>query len=76
MYYILVRVWTVVAFFVSLLMGYLLVDRLAEMSLFLGCGGGLLLWMVGILLLSAALRPKRSHDLFDERYPPADHRPV
>jgi hypothetical protein len=76
MYYILVRVWTVIAFILTVLIGYVLVESLAELSLFLGCGVGLLLWLVGVLLLAALLRPKRPRDLFDERYPPANHTPA
>lgn len=76
MYYILIRVWTVVSFFITVLLGYVLVDQLAEMSLFLGCGAGLLMWLVGVVVLGALLRPKRTNDLFDERYPPADHTPA
>ena len=77
MYYILIRVWTALAFGLSLLLGYYFVshsDQLAEMSLFLGCGTGLLLWVVGVILLAALLRPKRTHELFEDRRPPIDHR--
>jgi hypothetical protein len=72
MYYILVRVWTGFAFGLSLLLGYVLAnlgETLAEVSLLLGCGMGVLLWVAGVVLLAAILRPKRAPDFYPQRRP-------
>lgn len=76
MYYILIRLWTAVAFGISLALGYLLLtqsDQLAEVGIFLGCGMGLLLWIVGVIILATVLRPKRTPDIFDEHLPQIDN---
>lgn len=75
MYYFLIRLWTFLAFFLSIGIGYVLLrqaNQLAELSLMVGCGVGLLLWIGGILLLAALLHPKRANNLFEDRLPPAD----
>jgi hypothetical protein len=68
MYYLLVRIWTVLAFGLAVLFIYLTfstLDQLAELSLFLGCGTGLVVWLVGVVLLAALLNPKRTPDVFE-----------
>lgn len=68
MYYLLVRIWTLFAFGLAVLLGYLMfntLNQLAELSLFLGCGTGLAVWLVGVVLLATLLHPKRSRDVFE-----------
>ena len=68
MYYLLVRIWTVMAFGLTVLFGYVLfstLDQIADMSLFLGCGMGLVVWLVGVVLLATFLHPKRAPNLFE-----------
>lgn len=68
MYYLLVRIWTVMAFGLTVFFGYLLfstLDQIADLSLFLGCGLGLIVWLGGVVLLATFLHPKRTPDLFE-----------
>jgi hypothetical protein len=68
MYYLLVRIWTVFAFGLSVVLAYAIfsqIDQLAELSLFLGCGSGIALWLMGIVLLAALFHPKRQREVFE-----------
>ena len=67
MYYILVRVWTVFMFIFSPVLGYIAMENLTqtnEVGLFLGCGAGIAMWFVGVVMFSVLLHPKRTPDMF------------
>lgn len=72
MYYILVRVWSLAAIGITIALLFVGVQAMtpgSEVGLMLGCGGGIILWMLGIIALSAWLQPKKSKNLFgDTRY--------
>ena len=68
MYYLLVRIWSVLAFGIAIGLAYAFFSQstdLAEFSLFLGCGSGIIFWLLGVLFLAAVFHPKRQRDVFE-----------
>jgi hypothetical protein len=67
MYYILVRFWSLAVLIISMgliIFGIQLMPQGSEVGLMLGCGSGIILWLAGVVALSAWLQPKKPKNYF------------